>query len=283
METLTGYSHLTAVKRLLDQFADETALYLQYLPGGDFHLIGTEREHVTVGMVRRALAEAGEERPMAEKKRTEELQNLEQVLQAFEAFGSEVILHITEASSGAENAEAILDAAAQFITVGRVRELLRRLKEFLVPHAIIEEQAEQGARNITRVLTEAGAFGPTVEEALPALKAAGKMGVAVGGGPPMNLKVLKYGLAMNKPEDVVMMPAGAVPLHVANQGEKLVLWALVNPDHRLREHTFHILQTGDWLRDGESLYVGTALFKAGAFVLHVYDAGDGLGGDGGGE
>lgn len=70
----------------------------------------------------------------------------------------------------------------------------------------------------------------------------------------------------------VQMPRGAVVLSVANQNERLQLWALVNPRAPLEERSFLIALTGSVgridIQPGQ--FVGTVLFADGTFVAHVF-------------
>lgn len=71
----------------------------------------------------------------------------------------------------------------------------------------------------------------------------------------------------------VTMPIGAKCLSVANQNEKLVLYALVDTENPTAIHRFRVSGTGhpidEKLKHIE--YIGTALFQHGSLVLHVFD------------
>lgn len=82
------------------------------------------------------------------------------------------------------------------------------------------------------------------------------------------MTVHKYVLAIR---DVVLLalPAGAKPLHVAEQAGQLCLWALVDPDKKLTKRTFRVVGTGQ--SAPAKGYVGTALLHGGSLVLHVFE------------
>ena len=83
--------------------------------------------------------------------------------------------------------------------------------------------------------------------------------------------IYKYELEPKQVQDL-MMPVGAKILHVANQFEKICLWALVD---RLAEHKprrFVIFLTGEQDFEAEkSNYLGTVLMQNGVLVLHVFE------------
>lgn len=73
-------------------------------------------------------------------------------------------------------------------------------------------------------------------------------------------------------EQIIEMPLGAMPIHVALQGETPCVWVLVDPDERLVTRKASIEGTG-WISqqsvaDARRDYVGT--FHRGDFVWHVF-------------
>lgn len=70
----------------------------------------------------------------------------------------------------------------------------------------------------------------------------------------------------------VLMPIGAEILSVANQGEKLCLWAMVNPIADTSLRVIDIMGTGNFFASHKSIphkFVGTVLI--GRFVWHVFE------------
>lgn len=68
------------------------------------------------------------------------------------------------------------------------------------------------------------------------------------------------------------MPIGAEILCVAEQGDRLYLWALVDPDAETEARAFVAYGTGHHISNPERLrFVGTALLCAGNLVLHVFE------------
>jgi hypothetical protein len=66
----------------------------------------------------------------------------------------------------------------------------------------------------------------------------------------------------------VYMRAGAVVLHVAQQQNDLMLWALVDPSAAFRAREIHVVGTGRPLPEGEMEYLGTV--QIAEFVWHVF-------------
>ena len=71
-------------------------------------------------------------------------------------------------------------------------------------------------------------------------------------------------------ENAILMPEGARVLAVANQYEALAIWALAEPEAPRRSRTFQVVGTGHPISSG-GIYVGTAQFREGALVLHVFE------------
>lgn len=83
-------------------------------------------------------------------------------------------------------------------------------------------------------------------------------------------RIYKYDLALVERQDLTL-PAGARILSVQNQNEMLVLWALVDTEALPRQHKILTFLTGWTFRYPETLtYLGTAQFKNGSLVVHVF-------------
>lgn len=66
------------------------------------------------------------------------------------------------------------------------------------------------------------------------------------------------------------MPRNAKVLTAAAQGNKICVWAEVDPDEPVDEvRHFEVFGTGHVIPKGERLYIGTAFL--GAMVFHVYE------------
>ena len=76
-------------------------------------------------------------------------------------------------------------------------------------------------------------------------------------------------------EQVVEMPAGAQRLCVQTQGERLCLWALVDPDAPLMSRRFAVRGTGHSIEGDSGTYIGSAQQMRGALVWHVFEMGEG--------
>jgi len=67
---------------------------------------------------------------------------------------------------------------------------------------------------------------------------------------------------------------GARLLHVDNQHDLPVLWAVVDPDQPDEPRTFMVVATGENFTEDvydDTRYVGTVLLQSGRFVLHVFE------------
>jgi len=71
-------------------------------------------------------------------------------------------------------------------------------------------------------------------------------------------------------EKPIEMPAYAQILSVGFQGEKLMLWALVDVEVRLVPRKILVRGTGHNMRSDNLIFIGTA-FK-GSLVFHVFEA-----------
>ena len=87
------------------------------------------------------------------------------------------------------------------------------------------------------------------------------------------MKVWKFSL-----DTKVMMPLSAKILTVGGQGDDLFVWALVNPDERMVEHTFLIVGTGHAIPDEQfdpvsqvPKFAGTIFLHDRQLVIHVWE------------
>lgn len=87
----------------------------------------------------------------------------------------------------------------------------------------------------------------------------------------MSKFVYKYPLALRARS--IDLPKGSEILSVANQGERIVLYALVDPEQPIEPRSIEIILTGEEIVTPQFLgrFVGTVLLDAGAFVVHVYE------------
>jgi len=84
------------------------------------------------------------------------------------------------------------------------------------------------------------------------------------------ITIWKYDFETRPGKQVKLMPAGARILSVAEQWERLTLWALVNTEVAHVERVFEIIGTGGVLVDVPSEgYVGTVLI--GPYVWHLFE------------
>jgi hypothetical protein len=74
----------------------------------------------------------------------------------------------------------------------------------------------------------------------------------------------------------VLMPRGAVLLHVAEQVNELCVWAQVDPEAPLADRYLGVFGTGEPLPSSNDAgrYLGTVLMLGGTFVAHVWDYGE---------
>ena len=84
------------------------------------------------------------------------------------------------------------------------------------------------------------------------------------------MKVWKYTLEVVD-EATLLLPVGAVPLCVREQGGEACLWALVDPDADLEPWTIRVAGTGHPRSDLKaSEYLGSFQLFGGSFVGHVF-------------
>lgn len=70
----------------------------------------------------------------------------------------------------------------------------------------------------------------------------------------------------------VDMPDGALLLSVINQAEKVIVYALVEPEKAARKRKFKVLMTGQTFKPDMNIhFVGTVALDGGAFVVHVFE------------
>lgn len=65
------------------------------------------------------------------------------------------------------------------------------------------------------------------------------------------------------------LPLGFRPVHVAEQHDQLVLWALVDPTVPLQSEQVLVVGTGQELNPGPWRHIGTAVCQSG-LVWHVF-------------
>lgn len=72
-------------------------------------------------------------------------------------------------------------------------------------------------------------------------------------------------------EQPVALPLGAQILSVANQNDKLVLYALVDAEQTItKDIDIYIHGTGHKVNEKADLFLGTVLLYGGAMVVHVF-------------
>lgn len=89
--------------------------------------------------------------------------------------------------------------------------------------------------------------------------------------PQRILKVFKYDIPLDD-EVSVDLPEGAQVLTFQAQREQPCIWALVDPVARLRPRRFRVAGTGHAILNARELrYVGTAQFRSGSLVFHLFE------------
>lgn len=86
--------------------------------------------------------------------------------------------------------------------------------------------------------------------------------------------IWKFELPIDKPLDThtLNMPQGAMTLSVLNQGEKLVVYAMVDPALSLRARKFRVFQTGQPFNMSVNYHFhGTVAFAGGEYIVHVFE------------
>lgn len=85
--------------------------------------------------------------------------------------------------------------------------------------------------------------------------------------------IWKYELATIG-DSIIELPDGADVLQVANQRERLTLWARVDASRPVRKRRFVSLVTGGDASDvARANYIGTVQLSDGYLVAHVFDGG----------
>lgn len=85
-------------------------------------------------------------------------------------------------------------------------------------------------------------------------------------------RVFKYPIPIiDQPQ--ILLPIGAKVLHVGEQHDDMMLWALVDDaETRWEPREFRVLGTGHSFNgdDFYSVYIGTVIMQRGALVFHVF-------------
>ena len=81
------------------------------------------------------------------------------------------------------------------------------------------------------------------------------------------MQVWKYPLKI-KDRQIIDMPLGANPLKAGVQDDRLMLWALINPDMELLPTTIHIIGTGREFRHEQLVYIDTV--QMSTLTVHVF-------------
>jgi hypothetical protein len=74
-----------------------------------------------------------------------------------------------------------------------------------------------------------------------------------------------------QPKTTVEIPDGAKILHVAQQGDHLCMWALVDPEQPKVKRYFSVYGTGFDMPDDPGEFIGTALMNGGSLVFHIFE------------
>jgi hypothetical protein len=82
--------------------------------------------------------------------------------------------------------------------------------------------------------------------------------------------IYKYPLEITDTQ-LIAMPAGAEAISVAEVRGQLVLYALVNPERKLRPYPVLVYGTGGPVEHADEYrFVGTVVTRGGQFVWHVF-------------
>lgn len=86
------------------------------------------------------------------------------------------------------------------------------------------------------------------------------------------LTVYKYEIPAED-EFTIDLPAGAQPLSFQEQHGAGCMWALVDPEARTTKRHFRLVGTGHRIHHdaGAMRFVGTAQFRGGALVFHLFE------------
>ncbi len=88
----------------------------------------------------------------------------------------------------------------------------------------------------------------------------------------MARSIFKYSVVLSSNPQEIKLPQHARILYVANQQERMYFWAEVDTDNTPEARLFVIHGTGELdCPEPNETYHGTALFRGGAFVFHLYE------------
>lgn len=83
-------------------------------------------------------------------------------------------------------------------------------------------------------------------------------------------KIFKYDLEITDMQ-TLGLPKKAQILTVQFQGDKLCLWALVNPENSIEQRIFILVGTGHIINAKDLSYIGTVQHHVGKLVWHVFE------------
>jgi hypothetical protein len=87
-------------------------------------------------------------------------------------------------------------------------------------------------------------------------------------------KIYKYELpAAHGGYLILSLPANAEIISTGMQDDKLMLWALVNPENDLETRSFSLYHTGDDINfiAGKNRFIGTYSLRNGKYILHLFE------------
>ncbi|AKQ75828.1 hypothetical protein FDH82_gp38 [Roseobacter phage RDJL Phi 2] len=85
------------------------------------------------------------------------------------------------------------------------------------------------------------------------------------------MQIWKFPLRAER-HQMVVMPAGSVPLSIQMQNGAPTLWASVHPDAPKMQRDLSLIGTGHDLPSGVQSFIGTV--QDGALVWHLFDGGE---------
>lgn len=94
----------------------------------------------------------------------------------------------------------------------------------------------------------------------------------------MSKQIARFGVPLDGSPTLVLMPAGAVLLHVGAPRDlrpALDLWAIVDPDQPIVPRLIHVVGTNAAAPPGpdEGAYIGSAHTCRGSVMWHLFDGG----------
>lgn len=92
----------------------------------------------------------------------------------------------------------------------------------------------------------------------------------------MKRVIWKFNADLQQGDEVhIEMPKGAEVLSLQVQHGSAVLWAMVNPDERIKKERrrFKWVPTGGEVPRGGRFFVGTVQLEGGALVFHLFEIG----------